>query len=160
MQFLEIEHAFSFTDGLLSKLQKEGFDTAELEMHFVRSIVTLIVSEYEVFIEDIFNERATQCEDTEIINFVNVTISRVFRSPEICKISDNLKKLSDDIKNKFCNKNRDISYIAQNEWDNIMKARHAIVHKSGILQMTYSELKKSYIKSLEIINNLIEVLKV
>lgn len=148
MPFTRIDEAFKSSKEHLKNSQ----NPEELKDYLVRTLVLVVVAEYEVYIEDLFAKRAQKCNDPHIIAFFKSQISQKFRSPDLHKINEILKKLDPAIQIKFS------STITNTEshtaWDNIMRARHAIVHKAGLLNMTYDELINSYPKTKQVLDEL------
>jgi len=122
---------------------ESGYQYAEkIKHHYSRSLVLLIVSEYEVLIENVFISRASKCNDQILINYIKNQINKKFRSPDIRKINEILKAFDENFYVAFCNKiNNTPSHTA---WDNLLRARHSIVHKQGSLNLTYEEVVSSY----------------
>jgi len=119
-------------------------------------MVVLIVSEYEVLIEDMFAERALQCGDPHVAQYVKSTIAKKFRSPDLGKITSILGQFGGDYRKTFSETILDTEYHAA--WDNIMTARHAVVHKNGTLNVTFNELVNSYPKTQFVLFKLRETL--
>ncbi len=142
----------------ITEYQRSGIDTNKIKHQYLRSFVLLIVSEYEYLIERIFYLRASKCNDNQIVNYVKNQIDKKFRSPDLSKINKTLSLFDDTLKHDFFNKTNNLPM--HSAWDNIMKARHYIVHKQGSLNLTYDELLKTYPVSKNIIVELINILGV
>ena len=151
--FEVIDDTLTACDLLISRLDDADPLSIEVQTRIVAGIVVLIVSEYEEFIEKTFGQRADQCGDIHASNFIKKQISRTFRSPDLSKITTTLGAFGKDYKESF------VSAVENSEahaaWDNIMRARHAVVHKQGTLNMTFKELKETYPKSRTIIEAII-----
>jgi hypothetical protein len=152
MQFRKIDAAIKTCKAHLDSLDDADPTTIEIETYLVSAIVLLIVSEYEGMIEGFFIERSNKCADLHVCNYVRTQISQKFRSPDLSKITELLGKFGRDYKDLFSNKT--INTPAHAAWDNIMKARHAIVHNRGSLNITIREVVSSYARTKEIIDAL------
>ena len=84
--------------------------------------------------------------------YVRSTFAHKFRSPDLSKITETLGCFGDDYRQSFSANIIDTKYHAA--WDNIIRARHAIVHKSGVLNITFDELVSSYPKTKTVISAL------
>lgn len=158
MAHARIEMALSICGQGLQQLEGAVSEIAEVESRLVAGLVTLIVSEYEELIEGAFVKRAEKCGDAAVVNYVRAMIASKFRSPDIGKITETLGRFG-------CNYREDFSRLVLNTethaaWDNIMRARHAVVHKQGSLNLTFRELEQSYPKTKSIISHLVTVLEI
>jgi len=158
MGYKKIEAGIKICAERLGELADGGPDASEFESHLVARLVVLIVSEYEELIEGAFVKRAEACGDEAIANYVRSIIARKFRSPDITKITETLAHFGGDYKKSFSEAVLNTEPHAA--WDNIMRARHAVVHKSGALNLTLRELKDSYPKTKKVISVLENVLGV
>ena len=127
-------------------------EIAEIENRFVASLTLLVISSYENHIEGLFNKRAAQCKDAHVISFIADSVSKKFRSPDLAKIYDHLKKFSSAYRADFVAKVGDSETAAA--WDKVMRARHEIVHGQGVTQLTFEELYDAYKKTTQIIDEL------
>lgn len=152
MPFSRIESAFKTCSAHMDLVDDGAIERMEIESYLVSAVVLLIVSEYEALIENIFVLRAKKCGDELVVNFVKESVARTFRSPDLGKISEMLGKFGAEYKENFCAKVMNTPEKAA--WDNIMKARHAVVHKRGSLNLTLLELTSSYSKTKMIIEAL------
>lgn len=118
--------------------------------------MTLIVSEYEEYLESLFVRRAERCGDGHVSNFVKNSLSHKFRSPDLGKINETLKRFDESYREGFTQEIENSQNHAA--WDSILKARHAVVHKQGQLNLTFRELKEKYILTKEIIKSVESVL--
>ncbi len=123
----------------------------------VSALVVMIVSEYEELIERMFAERADRCGDKCLAQYVRATIAKKFRSPDLNKITEVLGQFGGDFKRSFSSVILDTEHHAA--WDNIMKARHAVVHKGGALNITLGELLSTYPKTKVVLDELKKTLQ-
>ena len=151
MQYQRIDSAISTCESYISRLDSGDISDKEVETYIVSGLVTLIVSEYEEYLEKAFSLRAEQCGDQHVSNFVKHTISQKFRSPDLGKINNTLKKFDTGYCDEFKSEIENSQHHAA--WDSIMKARHAVVHKKGQLNLTFRELKNAYQLTKNIIHN-------
>ncbi len=149
MDFSRIEDALSVSREHLAALDDALPDTVKIESLFVASIVLLIVSHYEGHVAAQFAERAECSGDPHVANFVKHQTERRFWSPDIGKITNALKQFGPDYKKRFTSRVENTE--AHASWDNIMRARHAIVHKRNAAPMTLRELEAAYRGTHEIL---------
>lgn len=150
MHYQRIENALQICSDHLSGLDSMDLKNKELETYIVSGLVVLIVSEYEEYLEGIFGIRAKKCGDLHVENFIRQALSRNFRSPDLGKINEQLKRFDNSCKVAFMRQVENSQHHAA--WDSIMKARHAIVHKQGDLKLTFGELLKNYALTKVVIN--------
>jgi hypothetical protein len=156
MPFERIESALANCKVHIDSLDKTNPITVEIEGHLVSGLVVLIVSEYEGLIEEMIAKRVSQCGDVYVIQYIKNNLSRKFRSPDLGKITEVLGQFGGDYKKLFSDQVLNTEYHAA--WDNIMTARHAIVHKNSNLNLTLDELTKSYPKTKFILERLKDTL--
>jgi|GEM_PF-1141232 len=156
--FAKIETYISTADSFLARVQDENNPEADYDVKdlFTRSLVMIIVSEYESYIESIFATRIESCKDAGVINIAKKHLDRRFRSPDLKKINEILGLFGETIKDAFISSTNIDGINAS--WDNIMKARHAIVHKQGTLQLSYEDAKSEYFKTKKVISGICEAL--
>jgi hypothetical protein len=154
--FPRIDSALASCEQHLASLDSANPITIEIESGLVSYLVLVIVSEYEQFIETVFVQRANMVGDMHLSNYVRKQLSRKFRSPDLGKINETLGAFGQDYRDAFWSKIENTKPHAS--WDNIMKARHAVVHKEGTLNLTFRELKESYSETRTIITELIKTL--
>lgn len=153
-----IESAFLVCEKHLSTLDAADMLSKEIETYIVAGLVVLIVSEYEEHLEALFSRRAEMCGDSHASNFIKTMLNQKFRSPDLGKINDTLKLFDVSCKDAFIKEVENSQNHAA--WDSIMKARHAVVHKKGLLNLTFRELKEKYSLTLHILHNVENVLGV
>ena len=111
-----------------------------------------------MLIANIFISRADQCGDNHVPNYVKTNLMRKFRSPDLGKITETLGQFGNDYRQDFSNKVLNTDNHAA--WDNVIQARQAIVHKSGTLNITLSELIATYPKTKTVLAELKKTLGV
>ena len=158
MVFSKIENALNVCKSHLDSLDRNDPKIIEIENYLVAGLVILIVSEYETLIEDLFSTRADMCGDSHVASYTKSMIAQTFRSPDLTKITSTLNRFGRDYKHKFSNKILNTPQHAA--WDNIMKARHAIVHKKSNLNLTFRELQSSYQETKTVIAEICNTLGV
>lgn len=156
MIFEKIDNALNVCERHIKNLDETNIDTKEVQNYLVTGLILLIVSEYEEYLESIFIKRAELCGDKCVSNFVKVMLSQKFRSPDLSKVNETLKRFDEDYKVAFFKEIENSPEHAA--WDSMMKARHAVVHKKGQLNMTYHELKIAYPLTKNIIQQLEKIL--
>ena len=140
--FPSVTDAMSVSRTQLARLDENVPDAVTVESLFVASIVLLIVSLYEVHLAEKFAERARRSGDRHLANFVARQLERRFRSPDIGNISQALGDFGGDYRDRFMDRIRDTP--AHASWDNLIRARHTIVHGGKPTTMTLRDLEKAY----------------
>ena len=149
MEFSQIDDALQVCKRHLSELDESDFDRILIENLLVSSIVLLMVSNYENLIKEQFVERARQSCDESYAKFVEKSLDRVFRSPQITRITSSLKAFGGD---ELAGFKRLLDQGGRKEyWENIINARHRIVHKKDVPQMTMRELEEAYEHTKEVL---------
>ena len=78
-------------------------------------------------------------------------LSQKFRSPDIKKINETLNTFDSSYKQSFLGAVENSPEHAA--WDSLLRARHAVVHKKGNLNLTLRELKEKYPLTKQIISS-------
>lgn len=157
MSYKRIEESLATFKDFFSVPGASFSISPELEYLIVSGMVLVIISEYESMIEDLFITRASLSIDPETENYITSAFSRKFRSPSITKITEHLGKFSAKYRKNFSDNVLDSENSAA--WDNIMKARHEIVHGQGSINLTFKELIDSYPKTKSILACLVGALE-
>lgn len=158
MYYQRIEDALSTCDEHIKQLDPTSIKDKQLEIYLVSGLVTLIVSEYEEYLEQLFIKRAEQCGDAFASNYIKNMLSQKFRSPDLSKINETLKRFDISYNATFRDQIENTPMHAA--WDSLLKARHAIVHKKGSLNLTFRELKENYVHTKQLITNVEDTLGV
>lgn len=151
MFYQRIENAIDTCSEHVSNLDPTNIKDKELETYLVAGLVVLIVSEYEDHLESVFVKRAEQCGDEHATNYIKKTLSQKFRSPDLSKINETLNRFDNSYKSSFLGAVENSPEHAA--WDSLLKARHAVVHKKGSLNLTFRELKEKYPLTKQIISS-------
>ena len=85
-------------------------------------------------------------------NFVKHHTARRFRNPDIGKITVALGEFGTEYRERFTLRVENTG--AHASWDNIIRARHGIVHGRGAANMTLRELETAYRGSHEVLDAL------
>jgi hypothetical protein len=149
MPYLRIENALSIASEHIRRLDPDDIVGQELETYLVAGLVVLIVSEYEEYLELLFVRRAESCGDSHAANYIKKTLSQKFRSPDLSKINETLGRFDAAVRDAFKSTVENSPHHAA--WDSIMKARHAVVHKKGSLNLTFRELEANYLLTKQIV---------
>ncbi len=139
-------------------INEKGIDVEKIKLQYLRSLILLIVSEYENILEKIFIHRASLCNDEHVLNYVKFQIEKKFRSPDLGKINQTLGFFDNTIKKSFMDTINNTP--TQAAWDNIMKARHFIVHKQGALNITFEELLLSYKETKKVLYEILKLFSI
>lgn len=158
MKFSNIVNAINTSDSFIKSLDPGDITHKEIESHIVSGLVMLMVSEYEVHFEMLFNLRASRCGDGYVCNYIKKALNNSFRSPDLSKINETLKRFDTTYSEEV------LSYQAanpqaKNAWDTMMKARHYITHKHGNAQITFLELKTLFLQTQNLITAVENILE-
>lgn len=156
--YQRIDNAIEICRQHVSTLDPSNLKDKELETYLVAGLVVLIVSEYEEYLESLFVKRAELCGDLHASNYIKKTLSQKFRSPDLSKINETLSRFDRTYKDSFLNGIENSPEHAA--WDSLMKARHAVVHKKGSLNLTFRELHQKYPLTKTVISQVERVLGV
>lgn len=151
MHYQRIENAILTCKTHVSELDPMDVKVKELETYLVAGLVVLIVSEYEEYLEKLFIKRAEQCGDQHATNYIKQTLSKKFRSPDLSKINETLSRFDSSYKDTF--QKSIVNSPEHAAWDSLMKARHAVVHKKGNLNLTFGELCENYPLTKDVIKS-------
>lgn len=151
MLYQRIENALAICSEHINSLDPTNIKDKELETYLVAGLVVLIVSEYEDHLESVFVKRAAQCGDEHATNYIKKALSQKFRSPDLGKINETLCRFDNSYKSSFLGAVENSPQHAA--WDSLLKARHAVVHKKGNLNLTFGELKEKYPLTKQIITS-------
>lgn len=151
MLYDRIENAIDICNNHVKTLDPTNIKDKELESYLVSSLIILIVSEYEEYLEKVFIKRAEKCGDQHATNYIKKTLSQKFRSPDLNKINETLSRFDSTYKKAFLGEIENSPEHAA--WDSLLKARHAIVHKKGTLNLTFLELKEKYPLTKQLISS-------
>jgi DNA integrity scanning protein DisA with diadenylate cyclase activity len=158
MYYKRIESALEICKNHVKSLDPDDIVSKEIEMYIVSGLIVLIISEYEEYLESLFSKRAENCGDSFVSNYIKQTLSQSFRSPDLTKINSTLKKFDESYLISFKQEIENSPNHAA--WDSFMKARHAVVHKKGQLNLTFRELIEKYPLTKNVIKNVESVLQV
>ena len=151
MLYDRIENALDICSEHVESLDPDNIKDKELMTYLVAGLVILIVSEYEEHLEAVFVKRAERCGDVHAVNYIRKTLSQKFRSPDLGKINTILSNFDRSYKASFLGAVENSPEHAA--WDSLLKARHAVVHKKGTLNLTFSELKANYNLTKQVISS-------
>lgn len=151
MPFQRIDSALRVCEQHIQSLGELDNLQQEVETYIVAGLVVLMVSEYEDHLENLFFRRADTCGDAFASNYIKIALNQKFRSPDLSKINQTLKNFDESCLLSF--KQEIENSPSHAAWDSLMKARHAVVHKKGQLNLTFRELKNSYELTKEVIRN-------
>ncbi len=125
--YSKIDNAIETCLDHIEILNREGIVSKEIEYHLTCSLILLIVSEYEEYIENFFVKRVEKdCNDTYSFNYFKDSFYRKLKNPKIDKISTFLKKFDKSYNDSFREKVNDNEYSLA--WDSLINARHIIAH--------------------------------
>ena len=119
-------------------LSRTNSFATEVEAFLVQYLLVVICGEYEQTIESFIEQRAERAGDDHLTSFVKAATGARFRNPKTSDISGLLGWFSSDLKESFSERIRDTP--AQRAFDTIVANRHAVAHRGGNLQLTFTEL--------------------
>ena len=150
--YQRIDNAVELCRQHIQRLDPASIEDKEVETYLVAGLVVLIVSEYEEYLEAVFFKRADGCGDPRAANYIKKTLSQKFRSPDLSKINETLGRFDGIYKERFMSNVENSPEHAA--WDSLMRARHAVVHKKGSLNLTFRELCENYSLTKAVIKNI------
>lgn len=156
MPFTRIQLAIDNCERCLGSLDDANEGKIAIETYLTASLAIMIISEYERLIADLFCKRADQCGDGEVAAYLRWSMDKRFRSPDLGKINEVLGTLSRSRRDAFFKPIENTGVHAA--WDNLMKARHAWVHREGSFNLTFRELKETYLQTKEVLRQLVAAL--
>ena len=144
MSLLDVDHDLSVCESHLNQTSSKGTD---IESFLTQFLLIRICAQFEQEIGSILIKRACQCNDPELINFIE---SR-FKAYRHLKLKD-LRNILGDFGNyqkdnfnqKIKGKEPEVRY------DNIVNNRDSAAHR-GTLQITFDELKTSYYEAKKVL---------
>jgi hypothetical protein len=159
MRFQHIDAAFEACRRHKSEAETAGLDAfqlKEIEHYLLRSLILLIVSQYEGYIERLFVKRAEKVGDAEIRNLMVEVTDKRFRSPDLGKIHQMLTMLSKGCCDAFRGQIEIKQPQVKAAWDSLITARHAIVHgaNAGAVGLTWTDLESAYTDSARVLQAL------
>jgi hypothetical protein len=159
LQLPRIDNALDTINRFVQQLDNSDATSAEILSYLTESVVMTIASEYEDCVEHVFVARAMQCNDALLVHYVQDTTATGFRDPTIQNIKRHLHKFGVNYVAAFA---AQLEKCPDGEaaWENVMKARTTIAHKVGSLQLTFTEILRTYPDSLNVVDSLMRVLGV
>lgn len=154
--FPRIDAALAACTKHISALDPGDDHSLEIETGLLSHLIVLTVSEYEVFLEEAFGTRADRCADAHVASYVRKQLDRRLRNPDLGKINEQLAAFGADYVATFRAAVENSPEHAA--WDNLIRARHSIVHKQGSLNMTFREFTAAYPSSLRVMQHLLAAL--
>lgn len=129
----------------------KGFSNASaLEKSFLaKFLVVYICGIYEETIECIINERVSAIKSEKLSKFLQHYLDRMFRNPDIRKITDLLGMFDQSWKQEI----RDLPHIAKQAFNNIPVNKNAIAHGTAC-NITLDEVIKYYTDSRKVIEKI------
>jgi hypothetical protein len=164
MTFPPIENAINSWKSRRAKIAALGFNAthlAEIENEVLRSIVLLMMSEYEEYIEKLFVKRAAKTNDQHIHNFFVKHMDRKFRNPNLGKINEMLGQMGGNYRQTFQDRVEVNNPLLKASWDSVLTARHAIVHKenAGIINLSWQDLENAVTNTALVLDALADTLQ-
>ena len=145
MTFLDIEQDLSACESHLMSTKSKG---TNMESFLTQFLLIRICGQFEQEIDNIMTARACECNDPELISFIQ---SR-FQSYKHLKLDDLrgnvLKKFGEHIRDNFDQQIKDKD--PEIRYSNIITNRDTAVHQ-GTLQITFDELKISYFEAKKVL---------
>ncbi len=158
MRLPVVDNALAAATKFFADKQVQSAPGVDYAKHLVtQGLVVLTVSEFEQHIEQTFKKRAQLCGDIAVANFVEKMLHETLRSPDLSKILSVLGKFEDS--RRVTMKSKVENNAVHVAWDNIMKARHAAVHKKSVFQMTLEEFVTTMPTAEKVLDALDECLK-
>ena len=137
-----VDGALRLCEAHVSALESGVANSVEIESFLVSFLCTTIVAEFEGASRTAFCERAEQCGDPPVAAFVEKALRRRFWSPELSKLAETLGEFGPAYREAFMRRVENTR--AHASWDNLIRARHEVVHKRGVPNLTLREVRGSY----------------
>ena len=158
MQWSEIDETLEAALAYAKQLDDATVAGIELLNLLAHAIIVRIVSEYEVRLERAFAARGKKCKDIEVLNYISKTVERQLRSPDLSKITKMLSLFSEKYKEQFHELLKDAAIQA--DWDNLLRARHFVVHRAGNgMNLTLHEMKRVFSQTQKVVGFAIKALE-
>ena len=156
MNSARVEGALRLCEAHIGALASGSPYSVEIESFLVSFLSTTIVAEFEGQIKMAFCERAERCGDLPVAAFVEKVLTRRFWNPELSKLADVLGEFDSAQKAAFMRRVENTASHAA--WDNLIRARHEVVHKRGVPSLTLRELRTTFESSKAVVSELRSVL--
>lgn len=147
MKVSSVDNAIASWTTHKSQVASHSSNVSEIETFTVRCLLLMLISEYENVIEKMFCKRAQKANDPDLHSFVKTTISRSFRSPDLGKINEHLKRLGVAHRDRFQAEIEVNQPEVKAAWDSLMLNRHNVVHGVGTFTIGWQDFIDAYNKS-------------
>jgi len=121
----------------------------EVETYLVKYLLVLICSEFEEMILRAVEARAGSLTDAEIVAFIKSATAQLFRSLRISELSGLLGRFAPAIKDNFSSNVTDSA--AHVAFDTLINNRMQVAHSTGVVNLTFGELKLRYEESKDVV---------
>lgn len=108
-----------------------------IESYLVQHALIVLCAEIQQEVYEIVRARAAQADDLQLASFVSGAAQRVLRSVGKSELAGFVGYFGQEEKEKF---NQLLSDAEVTKYDNAVKNRHDVAHRSGV-QVTFAELK-------------------
>jgi hypothetical protein len=127
-----------------------SFNT-EIESYLVKYLLVLICSEYEEMVRGAVGHRAAGIADPDIAAFITSATAQLFRSLRISELGGLLARFAPGVKDGFVgNVNNTPAHTA---FDTILNNRMQAAHSTGVVNLTFVELRLRYEESKEVVRH-------
>lgn len=148
---------FSSIDALIksaeSHLDSTGSHETEVEAYLVQYLLVRVWAEYETRITAMVRIRCQRTRDAHIREFATTSAGKVCRRIAISDIKGILARFGGNYKTSF-EEVLGSNTTTQTAWDNLHINRNAVAHNNGSVQMSFSDLKRDYNNSLNVLEAL------
>lgn len=148
------------TEEAIEVCEKHLADTksfgTEIEAFLVRYLLVIICAEIEQSVLSMTVERVRRVGDNQVTGFVDSTVEKLFRRVRTGEMGGLLGYFDKDIEKAFMEKIN--ATEEQAAFNNIVNNRHNMAHGKATVQMTFKELRESYIKCQTILNEFAKAL--
>ena len=149
-------------DAAVAICEKHLTDTkslnTEVETYLVKYLLVLICSEFEEMVLRTVEARASNSPDTEIVTFIKSATLQLFRSLRIGELAGLLARFAPAVKAGFsANVNNTAAHAA---FDTIINNRMQVAHTTGVVNLTFGELKLRYEESKIVVRHFAAALNV
>lgn len=143
-------------EQLIEKIDQAIKDTLSFQnisaleqSYLAKFLVVFICGIYEEIIETIINERASKCNDSEIVNYIRESVGKDFRNPDM----GNIKNLLGRFNNSWKSEIGKLSHNSQTAIDNIVTYKNSLAHGVSV-SITLQDIVKYYNDSMVVINKI------
>lgn len=139
-------------------LTRTNSQNTEIESYLVKYLLVVICSEFEEMVVRTVEARAGNLQDAEMFTFVRSATAQLFRSLRISELAGLLGRFAPAIKEGFATSVNNTS--AHAAFDTLVNNRMQVAHTTGVVNLTFGELKARYQESKDVVRHFAKALNV